>query len=302
MKSSTSRSVFPSRSSSRMRFLRSMASAACESARVWFWHTRQRSSSASAMTRFSRSGFSDAGEAAKAEKAVMTVRKTRKNLGTLELLHERQDPLANDLGREDADALVADDALAVDDEGFGHAVDAVVHAEAAFAVIQRERIRIAEASEPGERLLGFVLVVEPDHRRAARARERRQRGVLLAARDAPRSPHIQHPHRAEHFVVRENLVGLMEKRQRERRCALADERGRQLARVKREAQREERRGDAEERERNEAPAVHGRGRLSTESAPPAAMRSVPSQIQPTKGLCCRRTTHSRSESGSPSAT
>src|SRR4029077_17626068 len=142
MKSSTSPSLLPSRSSSRMRFLRSIASAACESARVWFWHTRQRSSSASAMTRFSRSGFSDAGEAAKAQKAVTIERKTDKHLGTLQLLHQRQDALAHDLGGEDADALVADDALAVDDEGFGHPVDAVVHAQPPFAVVQRQGVRV----------------------------------------------------------------------------------------------------------------------------------------------------------------
>src|SRR6185436_8816656 len=119
MKSSTSRSLLPSRSSSRMRFLRSIASAACESASVWFWHTRQRSSSASAMTRFSSSRFSW-------EKAWPATKRKRKSLitwidlGTLQLLHQRQDPVAHDLGREDADALVADHALAVDDEGLGH--------------------------------------------------------------------------------------------------------------------------------------------------------------------------------------
>src|SRR4029077_17667845 len=152
MKSSTSPSLLPSRSSSRMRFLRSIASAACESASVWFWHTRQRSSSESAMTRFSSPGSSDAGEAAETQKAVAIERTTMKNLGTLELLHQRQDALAHDFGREDADALVADDALAVDDEGFGHAVDAVVHAEAPFAVVQRQGVRVAEAPEPGKRL------------------------------------------------------------------------------------------------------------------------------------------------------
>src|SRR5262245_50450270 len=172
MKSSTSRSVLPSRSSSRMRFLRSIASAACESASVWFWHTRQRSSSASAMTRFSTSTVSDAGEAARTGKTVAIRKRRRKSLGTPQLLHERQDPHAHNLGREDADALVADHAFAVDDAGLGHAVDAVIHAEAPFAIVQRQRIGVAEATEPGERLVGLVLVVEPDHRRGAGARER----------------------------------------------------------------------------------------------------------------------------------
>src|SRR3982751_5481886 len=114
MKSSTSRSLLPSRSSSRMRFLRSIASAACESASVWFWHTRQRSSSASAMTRFSSCGSSGKGEAAKAQKPMAIERTIRNTLGTLQFLHEGQDPVAHDLWRQDAGALVAHDAVAVD--------------------------------------------------------------------------------------------------------------------------------------------------------------------------------------------
>src|SRR5690349_5136417 len=98
MKSSTSRSDFPSRSNSRIRFFRSIASPACESASVWFWHTRQRSSSASAMTRFSSSGSSDTGEAAKLDKAVRIERRAKTQLRTLELLHQRQDALVHDLG------------------------------------------------------------------------------------------------------------------------------------------------------------------------------------------------------------
>src|SRR5678815_5541151 len=302
MKSSTSRSVFPSRRSSRMRFLRSIASVACESASVWFWHTRQRSSSASAMTRFSRIGSSATGEAANADSVIEIASKTKASLRTLQLLHQRQDALAHDLGSKDADALVADDALAVDDEGFGYAVDAVVHAQAPLSIVQRKRVGVAEAPEPGERLVGFVLVVEPDDRRGAGARERRECGMLLAARHAPRGPYVQDPHFAGERVRGDALFGRAQRRQLERWRLLADERRRQLARVERQSRAEERRGDAEECERNEAPAVQGRDLLRVASTPPAAMRSVPSQIHPTKGLCCRRTTHSCAESGSPSAT
>src|SRR4029453_5179318 len=152
MKSSTSRSVFPSRRSSRMRFFRSTASAACESASVWFWHTRQRSSSASAMTRFSRMGSS----CEKARVAAKASTNETKSLRALQLPDEREDPVAHDLLREDADALVADHALAIDDEGFGHAVYAVVHAQTPFAVVQRKRVGIAEALDPGERLVALV--------------------------------------------------------------------------------------------------------------------------------------------------
>src|SRR5262249_8901940 len=265
------------------------------------WHTRQRSSSASAMTRFSSIGSSDTGEPEKTEK-VVNKEKRKASLRTLQFLHERQDALAHDLRRQDADALVADHASAVDDEGFGHAVDAVVHAEASLAVMQRERVGIAEAPEPGKRLLGLVLVVEADHGCRARAGERGERGVLLPARNAPRSPHVEDPHFAGEGLRGHALVGRAERRQLERRRAPADERRWQLARVEREPHAEERGGDAEERERNEAAPIHGRDALKAASAPPAAMSSVPSQIQPTNGLCCRRTTHSFSESGSPSAT
>src|SRR3954469_3592488 len=285
MKSSTSRSLLPSRTSSRMRFLRSIASAACESASVWVWHTRQRSASASAMTRFSSCGSSGTGEAAKAQKPMAIERTIRNTLGTLQFLHERQDPVAHDLGREDADALVADHPLVVDDKGLGHAIDAVVQPEAALSVVQRERVGVAEALEPGERLLALVLVVQADHRRAAGSRERRERGVLLAARDAPRSPHVENPYLAFEHVRADALVGRSERSQVEGGRLLADERRRQLPRVERQACAEERCGDREKRERNEAPALHGCALLRAASAPPAAMRSVPSQIQPTKGLC-----------------
>src|SRR5262245_24816905 len=195
---------------------------------------------------------------------------TRKNLGTLQLLHERQDPLAHDLRGEDADALVADHASAVDDEGFGHAVDAVVHAEAPFAVVQRQRVRVAEALEPGERLLGFVLVVQADHRRGAGAREGRERGVLLAARDAPRSPDVEDPDPAREGVGGDALFGRAERRQLESRRPLAEERRWQLTRVERQAGAEEHGSDAEEREGNEAPTVHGLDLAKAASAPPAA--------------------------------
>src|SRR5262245_9683172 len=181
MKSSTSRSVLPSRSSSRMRFFRSTASAACESARVWFWHTRQRSSSASVMTRFSSKGSSTTGEAEMARE-LARMRQTRKaKLRTLQLLHERQDAIAHDIGREDADALVADHALLVDDEGFRHAIDAVIHAEPAVAVVKRQGEGVAEARQPGEGLAALVLVVEAHDRRGAAAREGSERRMLLAA-------------------------------------------------------------------------------------------------------------------------
>src|SRR5258706_7394876 len=51
MKSTTSRSDLPAASCSRIWLRRSTASGALESASVWFWHTRQRSSCARSVTR-----------------------------------------------------------------------------------------------------------------------------------------------------------------------------------------------------------------------------------------------------------
>src|ERR1041384_4135766 len=56
MKSTTSPSLLPAISCSRIWRRRSTASSAFDSASDWFWHTRQRSSCDSAATRFSRSG------------------------------------------------------------------------------------------------------------------------------------------------------------------------------------------------------------------------------------------------------
>src|SRR5437868_14491657 len=129
MKSRTSRSLAPRSSWSRMVLRRSTASGALESASVWFWHTRQRSSDARSATRFSMAGSSL--PSARAEKASAATQ-ARKNLLTLELFDERDDLLRHDLGRHGADLLVADHAFLVDHVGLWHAVDAVVDAH--FAV------------------------------------------------------------------------------------------------------------------------------------------------------------------------
>src|SRR6185503_15787003 len=125
MKSVTSRSLFPALSCSRIWSRRSTASGALESASVWFWHTRQRSSCARFATRLSRLGSTCANTGR--EKA-----RTSNSLATLrQLLDERTQLLLRVLRRERSDVLVADDALAVDDVGLGHAVHAVVDADAA---------------------------------------------------------------------------------------------------------------------------------------------------------------------------
>src|SRR5262245_43363407 len=137
---------------SRSWFLRSSASGAFESASVWFWHTRQRSSSASAITRFSSTGSAAAGAASFAVSGAASIAasSTTSALGTVELFDQRQEGVLHYLRSERADLLVADHALLVDHVGLGHAVDAVVDADAAVEVVDRDLVGIAHAFQPRE--------------------------------------------------------------------------------------------------------------------------------------------------------
>src|ERR1043165_2203221 len=130
MKSTTSRSLLPLFSCSRTSLRRSRASGALESARVWFWQTRQRSSEAMPSTRFSSTGSSAAGRAVSCPLTRLLVRKhATRNISLtacVQLLQQRLYLVAQDRGRHRADALVADHPLVVDDVGLGHAIDAVV--------------------------------------------------------------------------------------------------------------------------------------------------------------------------------
>src|SRR5712671_5278281 len=149
MKPTISLSLAPRSICSRMLLRRSSARSACESASVWFWHTRQRSSEASAMTRFSRIGSS-----LPREQIEKNNRKRNANvLFTRQLAHQRRDLLRRDFRCHGADALVADHSPLVDDVGFRHAVDAVFDADAPRAVEDRQHERVAVAREPGERVL-----------------------------------------------------------------------------------------------------------------------------------------------------
>src|SRR3954471_6440539 len=110
MKSMICASLCPWRSFSRTCSRRSTASSALESAIVWFWQTRQRSSEASAMTRASSAGSAAAGAAslAPAGASQASARRTTSALATFQLLDERQQRLLDDLRRERPHALVAD--------------------------------------------------------------------------------------------------------------------------------------------------------------------------------------------------
>src|SRR5687767_663185 len=238
MNARTSPSLAPLASCSRIWFLRSTASGAFDSASVWFWHTRQRSSSASAATR-----LSSRGSWAAQIPGMSTSNKT--NLPTAQLLNQRPELPLRHLGRERADVLVADHALAVDDVGFGYAVDAVVDRDTASGVVHRELVGIAVAREPRQRVLARVLVVQADDRDALRQLAHHR--MLDQARRAPRRPHVEHPHLAQHLLLREGLRRLVEPRQLEGRRRLADERRGHLARVELEADRQqgEQRDEAE---------------------------------------------------------
>src|ERR1700741_3247316 len=146
MKSSTSRSLLPLFSCSRICRRRSTARSALESAIVWFWHTRQRSSAESAATRLSRSSCPRTA----VERRTAT---TKKILFTRQLPDQRQDFLRQDLARHRADLLVADEAALVDHVGLGHAVDAVVDADAPLRVDHRQAVGVAVGGQPAQAVL-----------------------------------------------------------------------------------------------------------------------------------------------------
>src|SRR5687767_2162251 len=193
MKSRISRSLAPRFTCSRIWLRRSTASGAFESAMVWFWHTRQRSSVESAFTRFSTSGIS----CSRTEKERIPI-KTQALATAGELLHQRLQLLLRDLRRHRADVLVADHALLVDDVGFRHAIDAVVDADAPRGVEHGELVGIAVLLQPRQRVLALVLVVEPHHRGDAGLRQVGDHRMLDEARRAPRRPHVEDPYLAQH--------------------------------------------------------------------------------------------------------
>src|SRR6478752_10213753 len=194
MKSSTSRSLLPSFSCSRIWRRRSTARSAFDSAIDWFWQTRQRSSAAIAATRWSRSGWLSA-RPRPARNG--TTSSTQNNLFTGKLPDQRQDFLREDLARHRADLLVADDAALVDHVGLRHAVDAVVDADASLRVDYGEVVGIAVRGEPAQPILAPVLVVQSIDGHGARLRQLEQHRMLLPAGHAPRRPDIQQPHAAQ---------------------------------------------------------------------------------------------------------
>src|SRR4051812_34407075 len=156
MKSTTSCSERPAVSCSRIWLRRSTASGAFESAIVWFWHTRQRSSCARLVTRRSRP--------ASCARAPPSQKRTARLAARIELPHERLHFVAHYVGGERPDVLVADPALGTDAVGLGHAVHAIVDADASVAVEDDELVGVAVALQPRQRVIACVLVVQADER------------------------------------------------------------------------------------------------------------------------------------------
>src|SRR5512134_2105989 len=128
----TCSSVAPRCSCSRISRRRSSDRPAGESAMVWFWHTRQRSSTAIFCMRASSSGSAAAGAAslAYATPSINAHSSAVTHLA-IEFLQQRHDARLQDLGRHRPHVLEADHAGLVDHECLGHAVDAKVDADAA---------------------------------------------------------------------------------------------------------------------------------------------------------------------------
>src|SRR6266853_2479265 len=241
MKSMICESLAPCRIFSLTWFLRSSASGALESAMVWFWHTRQRSSDASVMTRCSSAGSAAAGAASFAytHETVAARSRNARTLSTAELLHQRQQLFLDDLGSERADAFVSDDAELVDHVGLGHAIDAIVDAHLAFEVVDRKLVGIAHALQPLQAVFALVLVVEAVESHRAVSGEIEQDRMLLAAAHAPRCPHVEHPDFPEHVSFSECLSGFAQLGQLEMGCGLADERRGHFARIEPETDPEQ---------------------------------------------------------------
>src|SRR5487761_1904521 len=224
----------PAFSFSRISFFKSIASSACESAMVWFWHTRQRNCSSSATARFSSAGLGSAGTAslASTEPARTSPNSSANSLRiSIQLLHQRQDFVTHDLRGNGTDALVADHAGLIDNIRFGNTINTEIDADTAVMVIPDCPVRIAEARQIADTVGPLVLVVEPDHRHHTAARECQDRAVLFAAGNAPGGPHIEQPHLAQHILFRNRLVRMLQFRQFERRRRLVYQRRRHLARI-----------------------------------------------------------------------
>src|SRR5258708_1224611 len=90
---------------------------------------------------------------------------------SLQSFHQWQDLLLEYLYRDRADALVANDPIAIDHIRFRYAIDPVVDADSPVAILHGQRIRVAVLVQPQQRVFALVLVVESIDRQHVALRE-----------------------------------------------------------------------------------------------------------------------------------
>src|SRR6185369_8988141 len=236
----TSLSERPWRSISRTWFLRSIARSAWESARFWFWHTRQRRTSASDWTLASSTGSTATVGASPAWTSEQHAarRITVRNLRTVQLLHQRDDLFAQYAGRYRTNMFHANYPCFINYKCFRNAVDPVVDSGFPITIPYRQTIGITMFRQPGFGRLPIVLVVQSDDGNHVMPGQIEQYRVLLTTGDTPRCPDVQQPHLPPHVLRREMLIGRLQLAQTEGRRRLADERRRHLARIQAQAHRQ----------------------------------------------------------------
>src|SRR5271156_4036919 len=197
----TCSSVAPCRTCSPILSRRSAANSAFESARLWFWHTRQRKLPARWRTRASSWRSRSDGAVAPALAPVplnatrhssATVQRTGNLSGwltieslMLQALDERHNHAIKRVAGQRPRLAVTHDPRPVDHEGLGHAIHAIVDTRLPAAIDNRGLIRIARHGEPLQRGLALILVVHAVNRRDPERGQVEQQRVFVPARLAP---------------------------------------------------------------------------------------------------------------------
>ena len=147
---------------------------------------------------------------------------------------------------------------AIDDEGFGHAVDPPTDADSAVIGADPD-IGIAEFGDPGARRLRLVLVVDADEAEAGIAGEPHQERVLEPAGSTPRGPDVHDMHAVgEIRAGKARLAPFSDRRQRKFRHRLVEQRRRNargIARAEPEIEEADKRQEDEERKKQPRPPV-----------------------------------------------
>jgi hypothetical protein len=172
------------------------------------------------------------------------------------LFNLRQKSLRQSLVVERPDEAIGDLAVAVDDEGFGHAIDAEVDRGPAVGVGADCRIRIALLAQKLAHVGGAVLIGEaneshPERLESPISGDPHQDRMLLAAWDAPGGEDIDDGHMVLAQIRVGETVGALQPldpRQGKGRDRLADERRGQARRIAGKQPQEKQRRDRAEDE------------------------------------------------------